>query len=136
MLSVRAERRTTRGRWLRSCAVGVLVAVGAAACGEEADQAPDLPLAGEVERFDVGSDPAVVFKPEGDVEGILIYHHGAGETIDELVELQSRSTSLVGRLLEEGWAVAATAAGGDHWGSQAGIRSEEHTSELQSLMRT
>src|SRR3546814_6323181 len=99
MLAVRAKRRTTRGRWLRSCAVGVLVAVGAAACGEEADQAPDLPLAGEVERFDVGSDPAVVFKPEGDVEGILIYHHGAGETIDELV------------------------------------RSEEHTSELQSLMR-
>src|SRR3546814_510521 len=52
---------------------------------------------------------------------MLIYHHGAGETIDELVELQSRSTSLVGHLLEEGWAVAATAAGGDHWGSQAGI---------------
>src|SRR3546814_21052932 len=110
MLAVRAERRTTRGRWLRSCAVGVLVAVGAAACGEEADQAPDLPLAGEIERFDLGSDPAVVFKPEGDVEGMLIYHHGAGETIDELVELQSRSTSLVGHLLEEGWAVAATAA--------------------------
>src|SRR3546814_12430565 len=63
----------------------------------------------------------LVFKPEGDVEGMLIYHHGAGETIDELVELQSRSTSLVGHLLEEGWAVAATAAGGDHWGSQAGI---------------
>src|SRR3546814_4320095 len=102
MLAVRAERRTTRGRWLRSCAVGVLVAVGAAACGEEADQAPDLPLAGEIERFDLGSDPAVVFKPEGDVEGMLIYHHGAGETIDELVELQSRSTSLVGHLLEEG----------------------------------
>src|SRR3546814_11504892 len=96
MLAVRAKRRTTRGRWLRSCAVGVLVAVGAAACGEEADQAPDLPLAGEVERFDVGSDPAVVFKPEGDVAGILIYHHGAGETIAPIVERPTRSTSLGG----------------------------------------
>lgn len=107
-----------RPRWATLVLVVVLLA--GAACAQPSSQPPPVQLPGTLERFAAGGTPAALYLPDGDPRGVLIYHHGAGEDLDDLLARQ-RDGSLVDRVLEAGWAVAASQAHGDHWGNQASV---------------
>ena len=97
-----------------------LAVVAAAGCARPATHHQPGPAGGSLTRFEAGGTPAALYVPPVEARGVLIYHHGAGEDLDDFVDRQS-SESLVGRALDAGWAVAASHAHGDHWGSQASV---------------
>jgi pimeloyl-ACP methyl ester carboxylesterase len=93
----------------------VLVAVvGLAACSDDEQQY------GTVERFEVAGDDALLVVPDDEVRGVVVYHHGADERVEQ-VGLERGADTLVGGLARAGWAVAATDAGGDNWGDDASL---------------
>src|SRR3546814_8928620 len=76
-----------------------------------------------------------LLQPQHLVDEDRAVHVGFGEAVGLGVELGMRLDRLEAERVEIGFQVAAHAVGPDQHEGADGIRSEEHTSELQSLMR-
>ncbi len=87
-----------------------------AGCAEPADGG----ALGEVDRFEVGGEPAVLVEPSGELRGLVVLHHGSGEDA-EVIDRERVPGAVVGELVAAGWAVAGSDAGGEHWGHPSSI---------------
>lgn len=76
-----------------------------------------------VERPLIDDAPAMIATPQDADDRAVIFVHGAGQ--NELSLMEGRRANLAARLLEEGFAVAASDAGGDAWGNPASLQDYE-----------
>jgi len=98
------------------------LALVVAGCGG-ADKPPLERAQGDIERFTVRGQAAVLVKPEPPTEKVVVYTHGAGETIDYTFR-DPRENEIFATLLDAGYALAATDAHGDNWGNLASERDQ------------
>ena len=64
-------------------------------------------------------DQELVLTPSGAPRGVVLYHHGYTERHDRLLEAPDRPVT--DALLEAGFLLASSSAGGDSWGSRRSV---------------
>jgi dipeptidyl aminopeptidase/acylaminoacyl peptidase len=95
--------------------------LGVAGCGDKpaADHSQD----DRIERFDAGRQPAVLLSAGPAARKVVVYMHGAGETIQNAFRDPAKE-KLFRTLVEAGYALAMTDAHGANWGSPASVRDQ------------
>jgi hypothetical protein len=126
----------TPARWAGVLAVAALL-LGACATGAEVGEPgllatasgpaePAAPLGARLDpgfhRLEVGGQDAIVLVPERPVVGLVVYAHGYGAGLDDLLDGQAFG-GLAQALVAAGYAVAAGQAGGNAWGDAASVDS-------------
>ena len=79
--------------------------------------------AGDIERLTVAGQAAVVITPTAKTQRVVVYVHGSGESVENIFR-DPRKEAIFDTLLGAGYAIAATDAHGDNWGSAAGERDQ------------
>jgi pimeloyl-ACP methyl ester carboxylesterase len=111
------------------CVAALLAAAG---CGGGSEPAPPPDRAkGDIERFEIRGQAAVLITPDPPGDKVVVYTHGSGETAD-LAFRDPAKQPIFQALLRAGYALAASDAHGDNWGSPA---SERDTVELARALR-
>lgn len=110
-------------RRLAAIALGALALLLAAGCGGAPKPQPPQHLQGAIERFTVDGQPAVLLTPEPRTPKVVVYTHGSGETVETIFRDPAKR-QIFRTLLSNGYALAATDAHGDNWGSPASERDQ------------
>ncbi len=76
---------------------------------------------GDIERFTVRAQAAVLIRPSTSTSKVVVYTHGAGETVENIFRDPAKQEMFT-TLLGAGYALAATDAHGDNWGNTASQR--------------
>ncbi len=98
-----------------------------AGCGAD-DQQPTTTTSSssteaDIARFEVRGQAAAVITPKPRTERVVVYMHGAGERIESAFGDVAKDDTFR-TLLEAGYALAATDAHGDNWGSPASVQDQ------------
>ena len=101
--------------------LALLIAI--AGCGGDAPPAATERADGEIERFTVRGQPAVLIAPTDRTDKVVVYTHGSGERVDNIFR-DPKKEPIFNALLNAGYALAATDAHGDNWGSAASERDQ------------
>jgi len=91
-------------------------------CGGGGDAAP-APAPGTIEQFSVGGQAAVLIRASQDTGRVVLYTHGSGERVGNIFR-DPKKKEIFDVLLREGYALAATDAHGDNWGSAVSERDQ------------
>ncbi len=97
----------------------LLVVLGG--CGDEPSGPSPAANQADIERFEVNRQPAVVITPAASTRKVVVYSHGAGETVENIFRDQAKA-QIFKTLLQAGYALAANDAHGDNWGNTASER--------------
>jgi pimeloyl-ACP methyl ester carboxylesterase len=68
----------------------------------------------------VRGQPAVLVSPKSRTQKVVVYTHGSGETVENIFR-DPKKQPIFSALLGAGYAIAATDAHGDNWGSGASV---------------
>ncbi|MDP8907951.1 MAG: lysophospholipase, partial [Chloroflexota bacterium] len=98
----------------------VLLVVLGGCGGEPSGPSPGGSQVG-LERFEVNRQPAVLITPAASTRKVVVYVHGAGETVENIFRDQAKE-QIFKTLLQAGYALAANDAHGDSWGNTASER--------------
>lgn len=108
-----------RAVWVPFTIFVLLVVLGG--CGGEPSGPPPGGSQIGLERFEVNRQPAVLITPAASTRKVVVYVHGAGETVENIFRDQAKE-QIFKTLLQAGYALAASDAHGDSWGNTASER--------------
>ena len=94
-----------------------------AGCGGAQDKPAPDGARGDIKRFAVRGQAAVLIRPTEKTQRVVVYMHGSGENVENLFE-DPRKQPIFAALLDAGYALAATDAHGDNWGNAASERDQ------------
>lgn len=100
--------------------------VAVAGCGGSGETgAPTAPrdVQADIARFEVRGQAAALITPRRRSSRVVVYMHGAGERVETAFRDVAKD-GIFKTLLDGGYALAATDAHGDNWGSPASVRDQ------------
>lgn len=94
-----------------------------AGCGGDDPPVATQRAEGEIERLTVRGQAAVLIRPAERTPKVVVYTHGSGEHVENIFR-DPKKEPVFNALLNAGYAIAATDAHGDNWGSAASERDQ------------
>lgn len=105
----------------RSSLVALLAVLAGCGGGTDEPRPQDGAATADIERFEVNGQAAVLIAPVARTEKVVVYTHGAGETVENIFRDPAKE-EIFRALLNAGYALATTDARGDNWGNPASER--------------